>query len=322
MLRDLHIQNFRCFDDLLIEKLGRVNLIVGKNGVGKSTILEALHVYARPRSTELLLELAQRRDEDQNPYRKPHFSLFHQWEGVQDAIRIGSGADEIAVHIKFLPPGMWAPASAAEAEGVEAERLTPMFEATGRAPSRKAVYVGPNSLTGERQAEWWDEVALSALEDDIIASLQLVVPDIDRISLIASKTDPSRVPFVRLKGAAQPFPLKRLGDGVNRLFGIALALVHAKGGLLLMDEIENGIHYSLQEGVWTFILEISRRLDIQVFATTHSWDCVVAFQSASIGCGADEGMLTRLERRGGRIVAIQFDESDLGIAAREQIEVR
>jgi predicted ATPase len=148
------------------------------------------------------------------------------------------------------------------------------------------------------------------------------MPEIDRISLIGGKTDASRVPFVRMKGVPHPFPLKRLGDGVNRLFALALALVHAKGGLLLLDEIENGIHYSLQENVWTFILEISRRLDIQVFATTHSWDCVVAFQSASASYGAQEGLLTRLERRNGRIVVTQFDESDLKVAEREQIEVR
>lgn len=162
--------------------------------------------------------------------------------------------------------------------------------------------------------------ALSALEDEVMASLQLVMPDIERISLIAGKIDPSRVPFVRVKGAAHPFPLKRLGDGVNRLF--ALALVHAKGGLLLLDEIDNGIHYSLQESVWTFILEVSRRLDIQVFATTHSWDCVVAFQAACAAYGAAEGLLTRLERRDGSVVATQFDESDLEVAAREEIELR
>ncbi len=104
MLKDLHIQNFRCFDDLHIEKLGRVNLIVGKNGVGKSTVIEALQVYASPHPKELLLDLAQRRDEHRYPFRKAHFSLFHRWDDREDAIRIGSGAEAMQVGIVLVPP--------------------------------------------------------------------------------------------------------------------------------------------------------------------------------------------------------------------------
>ena len=210
-----------------------------QGGVGKSTVIEALQVYASPQPEELLLDLARRRDEHRYPFRKTHFSLFNSWNDREDEIRIGSGTDAVQVGIVLVPPDL------------DPDRQEPTFLVSGGLSSRKAVFVGPNSLTVERQAELWDEVALSALEDEVMASLQLVMPDIERISLIAGKIDPSRVPFVRVKGAAHPFPLKRLGDGVNRLF--ALALVHAKGGLLLLDEIDNGIHYSLQESVWTFI---------------------------------------------------------------------
>lgn len=71
-----------------------------------------------------------------------------------------------------------------------------------------------------------------------------------------------------------------MGDGITRLFHIILALVNAKNGVLLVDEFENGLHWSVQEKVWETVFQLAERLDVQVFATTHSRDCVQAFQAA------------------------------------------
>ncbi len=67
---------------------------------------------------------------------------------------------------------------------------------------------------------------------------------------------------------------------------------------------------------------MARRLNVQVFATTHSWDCIEAFQKAAQVDIQNEGMHIRLESKKGKIVATLFDEKELGIATREQIEVR
>ena len=184
------------------------------------------------------------------------------------------------------------------------------------------VLVGTNGLTLERQAELWDQVTLSSRELDVINSLRLIAPNLDRINLVGSKDDRERSPVVKLSTNDGPVPLRRLGDGVTRVFGMALALVNSKGGILLIDEIENGIHYSVQESLWRFILDVSRRLNVQVFATSHSWDCVKAFQRATAACQAEEGILTRLEMVGRNVVASQFDEDDLAVATRELIEIR
>jgi AAA15 family ATPase/GTPase len=109
-----------------------------------------------------------------------------------------------------------------------------------------------------------------------------------------------------------------------RTLGIALALVNAKDGLLLIDEFENGLYYTIQPDIWKLIFRIARRLNIQVFATTHSWDCIEAFQVAasSIAEQQNEGLLIRLELIHNTIVPTLFDERELSIAAREHIEVR
>ena len=78
-------------------------------------------------------------------------------------------------------------------------------------------------------------------------------------------------------------------------------LAHAKDGVLLVDEIENGIHYSVQPDLWRVVFEMATRLNVQVFATTHSYDCIKAFEEAARE-SEEEGVLVRLARKGDRTI--------------------
>ena len=113
-----------------------------------------------------------------------------------------------------------------------------------------------------------------------------------------------------------------MGEGMNRMLGIALSLVNARDGFLLVDEIESGLHYSVQADMWRLIFEMAHRLNVQVFATTHSLDCIRAFQYAANENTDEAGMLIRLAQRGKDIIATSFDEDKLAIIARDEIEVR
>ena len=113
-----------------------------------------------------------------------------------------------------------------------------------------------------------------------------------------------------------------MGDGMVRLFHLALALVNSKGGILLVDEIENGLHYSVHEDLWKLVFKTARDLNVQVFATTHSWDCIEAFQRAACEDESSEGYLIRLGWRKDEVVATVYDENDLAIVTRDHIEVR
>ena len=112
-----------------------------------------------------------------------------------------------------------------------------------------------------------------------------------------------------------------MGEGMNRMLGIALALVNAKDGMLLIDEVDTGLHYSVLPDLWRLIFEVAHRLNVQVFATSHSWDCIQAFQQAADNT-EEEGVLVRLETRKDGVGAVTFDERELAIVTREQIEVR
>lgn len=113
---------------------------------------------------------------------------------------------------------------------------------------------------------------------------------------------------------------------MNRIFAMTVGLIRAEDGILLIDEIENGLHYSVQPDLWQMIFETAKELDVQVFATTHSFDCIRAFQQAAEESGA-EGRLISLRRskredEDGKIVAVPYDEDTLKSVARSNIEVR
>jgi predicted ATP-dependent endonuclease of OLD family len=109
---------------------------------------------------------------------------------------------------------------------------------------------------------------------------------------------------------------------MTRLFGLVLALVNARDGILLVDEVDSGLHYTVYPALWRLIFQVAADLNVQVFATTHSWDCIEGFQQAAQQVDDEAGMLIRLERRQGHIVPILFDTSRLSIATRQEIEVR
>ena len=127
---------------------------------------------------------------------------------------------------------------------------------------------------------------------------------------------------VKLRDEIRPVPLNSLGDGAVRLFGVALAMANSKDGFLLIDEAENGIHHSIQRDFWTMILKGAHQNNVQVLATTHSWDCVVGYAKAAREVEEVDGALVRIERRGDRIRTVEYTEEDLEVVAEQGIEVR
>ncbi|MDF5714481.1 MAG: AAA family ATPase [Rhizonema sp. NSF051] len=148
----------------------------------------------------------------------------------------------------------------------------------------KLQVVSTDNMLNRKVAALWDLTSLTNLESEVISALALID---DRVSGVAFVEDvnngrgrDNRIPLVKMEGIEEPLPLKSMGDGMTRLFHIIVALVNARNGILLIDEFENGLHWSIQPKVWDIIFRLSERLNVQVFATTHSRDCVEGFDSA------------------------------------------
>lgn len=197
---------------------------------------------------------------------------------------------------------------------------TALYQSEPRLP---CVFVSPYGGEGTATlGSLWDKVALSDREEDVIDALRIIDPGISAVSMIGGEGPRQpRTAIVRSKGLSRPVNLRSFGDGLNRLFAIVLSLVNAQDGLLLIDEFENGLHYSVQLDVWRAILRLARRLKVQVMATSHSWDAIEAFQKATSE-DRGEGVLVRLSRKGEDIVPTIFREDELAVATRDRIEVR
>lgn len=373
VLDSLEIKNFRAFKHLRIEKLGRVNLIVGKNNVGKSSVLDALTVYANRGEPYIIFGLMRERNEiPSEDAGSKHFRrsvadaqerlaslryLYHKWPEINSDVEpaeigpMGGRGDSVSISVRF-PSAPHYLIKNGEATFVDDEEfskhanLVPAIEVqiantyvysfpldqtyssrliqTGRGLEKDHyIYVSAGGLALDELAAFWDKIALYDTEKQVLSMLNIVAPEVEGINLVGNEGPAGgRIPKVRLPNLDRPVPLRSLGEGMNRMFGIALALVNAKDGMLLIDEADTGLHYSVLPDLWKLIFEVAHRLNVQVFATSHSWDCIQAFQQAADENTEEEGMLIRLEQRGDDVVPVMFDERKLSIAAREQIEVR
>ncbi len=193
----------------------------------------------------------------------------------------------------------------------------------GDEPRMACVFVSPYG--GERTATlgaMWDKIALSDREKDVVEALRIIDPEISAVSMVGGEGPrQTRTAIVRADNISRPVPLRSFGDGLNRLFGIVLSLVNAKDGFLLIDEFENGMHHTVQSDAWRTVFRLAQKLEIQVFATSHSWDSIEAFQKAAAET-PEEGVLVRLSRKGEDIIPTLFREDELAVATRDRIEVR
>ena len=176
-------------------------------------------------------------------------------------------------------------------------------------------------------AKFWDSITLTDDEDRAVEALRMGLGEaVQRVAMIGEEGNRlrghGRRVIVKLGGHGRPVPLKSLGDGATRLFGVAVALANSRNGFLLMDEAENGIHYSVHRDYWRLVLRTARANNTQVLATTHGWDCIRGFAQAAMENTDAEGVLVRLEKEEERVRAIEYTESELETAAQQGIEVR
>ncbi len=174
----------------------------------------------------------------------------------------------------------------------------------------------------EHLADLWDAVIRDPAKEQVVTTaLQIIEPAAEDIRFTSKRTVGGTL--VKLKEYSTRVTISSLGEGIRRVLALALSAVTVGKGVLLIDEIDTGLHYRVQADVWRLLLKVAKERDIQIFATTHSWDCVAAFQEALIESDSPSiGQLIRLEKTDRGIRKVPYTASDLAIAVREGIEVR
>jgi predicted ATPase len=187
-------------------------------------------------------------------------------------------------------------------------------------------YISNDSIPGAELSNIWNSIVLTPEEESVVAALKFLEPNIDRIAAVSSPylfaTGATRGGFVvRLKDSEKRIPVGSFGDGMWRILALACAISRAKGGLLLVDEIDTGLHFTAMADMWKLIDNASKAFNVQVFATTHSYDCVHSLASiCKDEDGADGITIQRIET--GLSEAVAFTESEIRVAAQRHIEMR
>ena len=359
---DLQIRGFRGIDSLDIPRFTQVTLIAGLNGIGKTTVLEALEVLASRGSGAVLTGiLVKRREQGQAIDVQGRQVTVLDWESLfygrspneDDVISICAKGSEESLRISVATP------EDIEDDGAErvlgeldpeiailkasmngARKYVPMIAERGRPflwrrrrPPFEAGYpaelqyetLGPDVLRDGQLASMWDDIALSPELREVTTSVSKMYGR--QISVIAmtgdeGRSSPGRRAMVRLDEGSRPVPLKSLGDGAMRITGNLMAVSRSDTSLVLVDEIENGVHHSIQRRFWNTMIGAAARNGTQLVATTHSWDCVEAFAQATVENESVDCSLIRLDDIGDELTVAIYDESDLLSATESGIEVR
>jgi len=140
-------------------------------------------------------------------------------------------------------------------------------------------FIRTEALDTVELQKFWDAIVLTEEESSIVESLRILEPQIDRIAFLSSRPYHKYGPssggiYIRLRNLDKRIPLGSLGDGIRHLLTLSLAVSRSARGFVMVDEIDSGLHHSVMSDMWRVLITTAQRLDVQVFATTHSLDCV------------------------------------------------
>jgi len=351
------IQRFRCLKEITLEPLEQVNLITGKNDVGKTTLLEALFLHIGEINPELALRI--------DNWRGLSLEMFSSWRSLFWQFEDNKSIELTATTIKDIKRTLTITVKAAEATVIE--ELSPKegadfirssgieisfdyaaekgksakvvavpyqvgqgdllrFELRMKTPARRPASLRgiflhsrgiPNAVEENRR---FSQLIMKKRDHLLLEALQVIEPRLEKIEILSSQGKPMM--WGNLKGNHEPVPLALFGDGTRRLASLILAIGEAQGGVVLVDEIENGVHHSVLKDMWRVVAETASLFNTQIFATTHSHECLVAAHEVYMEREHYRFRLHRLDRNNGEIRAVTYDKNSLEAALSMPLEVR
>lgn len=350
----LQIANFRGFSKLVVPGLRRVNLVAGRNNVGKTSLLEAVFLASGWHNPSLPTTVEGMRGRGKFEANPPSMWgwLFHGRKpdppiefiarddsGVSRSVCIRLGEEVAPLLAAGKREGR--PPEQASTNGLRAHELVlearipgssnvakAAIEPDGKlrltsardTPEFECVYLASGALLGDDDAARYSVVDSKGRLPEVTDVLHHVDDRIRRLSLAFEAGEPVIKADIGL-GILVPIPL--VGQGMVRLLKIALSIcASAEGGIVLVDEVENGIHHDALDGVWKGIRYMSRKAGVQFFATTHSRECAASAYNAFKTDEPFELGFYRLERVDGEIQVVQYDKEALGTAIESGFEVR
>ena len=369
MLDSLTLSGYRRFESYELNGLRRANLLVGKNGCGKTSILEAVELLVSGGSSSTFKRVAEWRgervrrfvEERPDPLARnrgtssiPRIELAHFFSGNKCEVGAnfqicsqGSECKRLCVEVRPISEfegRQWAGSfeyrlrdggpgpvfglrmiTGDEKEktvlpvGEDGTLLDDLYRrSTASASGAPLRFLTPGGCDPMAMSSEWDRLQAEGREAEVVESVRPLMPDIGSIHFRASHDGILVGPI----DGGPRFPIGTYGDGMRRLLAIVLAFVGSEDGVLLIDEIDTGFHWTVMEDMWRLVVESARRSNVQVFATTHSYDCVRALGSLAESHPdlAEQVSIQKIQPTLNQ--AVSFHDDEIKVAVEQGIEVR
>lgn len=345
MLKDITIQNFRGINELTVEDFGRVNLLVGGNNGGKTSVLEAVLLVAHPefRVFPFLLNARRRRRftfvdflETQKLDKEDWHYLTDLFQNTEHPIKIKATIQQESRELEL---------SLAYTEGLKGQdisRLDTSYSINGETHTN-SIRRGQD-LPPAKKPKY--EIILDIVSPyfskelkDYLSEVQNTPNRLQTLIVLLRQAFPSLSTLEDLRlnfdgmimcnlGANQLFNLSAMGDGFISALSILLSLMTTPNGITLIDEIDTGLHYSVMVDMWKAVLLTAKENNTQIFTTTHSDECITALSKAYDAVWKDkeedEIRLYRIQKNetGSKTRAVPYSGEDIKTNIANHWEVR
>ncbi len=341
-INNFTIHQFRGIKDLQLQNLSNINIFVGVNNSGKTTVLEAIEIYCNPLKPLVLYSASRRRE-----IKSSRQSILDtiKWlfpinnSEKKEIILEGDGdfslRKYIAIYREFLGINPANEGNLDTEKGAElllkAENYTPqlslfpednkreenfkIWENQGFIDKQNKKYISLPVVTVNPISHRIEQLQISALSEallqnfklEIIELLQIFDQEIIDIEILSPR---GNIPEIYINHQQLgKCPLSIFGDGIRHLLYLALNLVKVQNGVLLIDELETAIHTGVLTKSFSWLVKWCEKLKIQIFLTTHSLETIDSLLDAT-ELNADL-MLYRLEKKAGQIKVIKLEQERL-----------
>ena len=293
------ITNFRGFDNLIVEDFAKVNLFVGANNVGKTSILESLFMLSGMSNPFMPTKVNYWRSQAVATVDGVRY-LFHNLDfskRTELRAEMKAGVRKLA----FIP--VMANDTDDISSSVSSSRSTirQLNLDFGTTESEECAYhatlytdAGGNvqQTVDSSYREDMNSLFISADKNDgnassnfallvkrnrkqtVVDALRYFDPAIDSVEALPDGL------FLKIKGVQELLPISMAGDGIRRMINILSSIANEDYNTVFIDEIDNGLHYSAHKCMWKTILRFAQQRNVQVFATTHNLDCLQGLKNA------------------------------------------
>jgi hypothetical protein len=360
MIDTVHIENFRCFENITLENLGRVNVVVGDSASGKTALLESIFLGSGG-NPEIALRMRVFRglggripvSRTRESYEAIWRDLFFRMEQKRTIKIALTGAPENQRTLRILYDSNSTPTVIPNVEGgtggspTDSFSITPItFEMEDSKgviePIRPELTAAGLTISGTARvapsafyssaftavtpcgeaANQFSELSKRGADGPVRKAIKNIFPDLGSLS-IEYIADTYALHCIPPKGSTKGarLPVAMVSSGINKLLLLLLGIASNPMGVVLIDEIENGLYYKSLPKVWEAIRAFCVRFGVQVFITTHSRECLHAALD-SVSTHEDDFRLIRTERHKDKRAVKVFTGEKFENALDNDFEIR